>query len=473
MNPFDHIIYQLHLLQLENYELQRYWPLLLKKGYHKPSQPLRQKITYTKKALTLLALSLTLCLLLSATIILLGFSWLYALICLAILFFLQPFFFTISLCLIWPLDWLIKKYLINKAKKLISSNPKLRIIGIAGSYGKTTFKNILNTILGSALSVQSTPESVNTTVGIAQWLLKCYDKNTDILIVEMGEHYQGDIRDICRLTSPHIAVVTGINEAHLERLGDLKTAVATMFEISQNAQKNAWLVLNADDTNIAANYQAYIKEQTISFYSANNHPLAAEAIEAAHFSPEDLSWHLTLNDWPDIKIPLLGHYALGAVAAAIMITRHFNLTNQQIQHGLLALKPIKHRLQAIQSQGDVLVIDDSYNGNPDGFKEAIRVLNNFPERRKIMLTPGLVETGSQNQAIHSELGWLLAKTADKVILIKNSATPFLAEGLKEGGFTEENIYWFPTAQAAHEALKNILKPHDVILFQNDWGDQYL
>jgi UDP-N-acetylmuramoyl-tripeptide--D-alanyl-D-alanine ligase len=149
------------------------------------------------------------------------------------------------------------------------------------------------------------------------------------------------------------------------------------------------------------------------------------------------------------------------------------LSDDEIKRGLIDIKPVEHRLQPIKSEGNVLVIDDSYNANPVGVEEAIRVLGRFDGKRKIYITPGIVESGQKNKEIHTKIGHDLAKVADKVILIKNSATPFIDMGLEEKGFKKEDIIWFDTADEAHKSLGNILKPGDVILFQNDWGDQYL
>jgi UDP-N-acetylmuramoyl-tripeptide--D-alanyl-D-alanine ligase len=149
------------------------------------------------------------------------------------------------------------------------------------------------------------------------------------------------------------------------------------------------------------------------------------------------------------------------------------MENTEIKRGIAEIKPVNHRLEPIQGAGGVLVIDDSYNGNPQGAKSAIKVLSKFKDRRKIYLTPGLVESGTRNKEVHLEIGRELAPVADKVILVRNSATPYIAEGLKGENFRDDDIIWHGTAKSAHDSLSQILKPGDVILFQNDWGDQHL
>jgi len=132
-----------------------------------------------------------------------------------------------------------------------------------------------------------------------------------------------------------------------------------------------------------------------------------------------------------------------------------------------------HRLNMVSNKSGIVVIDDSYNGNPDGAREAIRVLGILDGKRKIYVTPGLVEMGKKNREVHEDIGKLLASVANMVILIKNSATDSIAEGLKMQGFPESDIMWFDTPLKAYNSLSNILKAGDTVLFQNDIPDNYL
>ncbi len=169
----------------------------------------------------------------------------------------------------------------------------------------------------------------------------------------------------------------------------------------------------------------------------------------------------------------MGEYAVADTEAAIKVAKILGMEEKEIVKGLVNVKPVEHRLEPINSSSGVLVIDDSYNGNPAGVSEAIKVLSRFGSRRKIYITPGLVEIGKEVKAVHIEIGRELATVVDLVILIKNSVTPYIEMGLMSAKFPKEKILWFNSAQTAHAELKNILKPNDVVLFQNDWGDQYI
>ncbi|MDE2312046.1 MAG: UDP-N-acetylmuramoyl-tripeptide--D-alanyl-D-alanine ligase, partial [Patescibacteria group bacterium] len=343
----------------------------------------------------------------------------------------------------------------------------LRIIGVAGSYGKTTMKEVLQKVLSTKYKVLSTPESVNTPVGIARFVLNKVDEQCQVLILELGEHYRGDIKALCQIAPLDVSVITGINEAHLERLGSLDNVVATIFEAAEFGKNDALVVLNADDKLVAANYKKFIKPtQRMEKYQISD-------IQDSKFSAAGLGWTGKVNG-VEVEIRLLGEYALADASAAVTVGKHLGLSDQEICMGLLAVRPVEHRLQPMPSAANVLVIDDSYNGNPAGAAEAVKVLERFLGRRKIYLTPGLVETGTAAPAVHREIGRRLAGVADVVILIKNSVAGYIEEGIKQQAIgNRPQIIWFAGAPAAHEGLKDIVKSGDVVLLQNDWGDQYL
>jgi UDP-N-acetylmuramoyl-tripeptide--D-alanyl-D-alanine ligase len=366
-------------------------------------------------------------------------------------------------------------------------------VGVAGSYGKTTMKEVLKQVVSCKLKVVSTPESVNTPVGIARFVLNRVTPDTRILILELGEHYRGDVKELCQIAPPDVSVITGINEAHLERMGSLDNIIATIFEAVEFAKEDSLIILNADDKNVDENYQKFVKQgQKVKEFQISN-------FKFEKFNQEKLCWEAEAEGLGKIEINLLGEYALSDAAAAIIAAKHLGLSDQEIKMGFLNVKPVEHRLQPIPSAGGVLVIDDSYNGNPEGAKEAIAVLSRFTNRRKIYITPGLVEMGGAAPEIHRQLGKQLAGVADVVILVKDSVTQWIEEGIRNAviarsasdeAILSENrlprpsaalgarndkpiVIWFNTAQEAHEGLKNIIKPGDVVLFQNDWGDQYI
>ncbi len=520
LNLFKVIKYQLYLLQLENYELGRFWKLLFKKGFW-PKGEQRKQLVWTQKVLAVFVLAVILHIGLPIVLYwklsngFLAESSMYYVVSFGFFFLLTICYmllYTIAVLLLWPIDWLVKQIIVTRAKlKIKDKGSRIKIIGIAGSYGKTTMKEVLRAVLSTQYTVYSTPESVNTPVGIARWVLKSVKSDTEILIVEMGEHYKGDVEEICNIAKPDVAVVTGINEAHLERMKTLGNITDTVFEVVSKSKAGALIVLNGDDKNVEKNYKNYIwPDHKVEKFSARGGSALGRQISNFKFDTEKLGWDATIsviasaseailknkeiatssdkaltprndNKVDKVFINLLGEYALGDVVGAIKIAESLGMNNEEILNGIANIKPVEHRLQPIKSAGGVLVVDDAYNGNPAGVAEAIKVLSRFENRRKLFITPGLVETGKATAEIHREIGKQLAEVADVVILIRNSVTGFIEEGINESSkyqvasikYKKPEVIYFNTAQEAHPSLSKILQPNDVIVFQNDWGDQYI
>lgn len=468
-------LYHLYLLQLENYNLARFWRLLFKRGTFAVPKEFRKPVKWTAKTLILILLCLSQFIL----IYLFLASGLTSTIAWIILFYFYFFFFlSLAVVIFYPIDLLAKEIIIWRAKLKIRQYPKLQIIGIAGSYGKTTLKEVLAKVLAQKFNVLSTTDNLNVAVGIARLIIKKLTPKTEILVIEMGEFYKNDIKQICKITPPDIAVVTGINEAHLERLKNLDNTADTIFEIVKYSKSDSKIILNADDENVLNYSSKFIAGHQVYYFSGNNNGKCEYQIPHKSFDANKLTQIFSVvykNEMlSGFSTKILANYIMGDVVAALIICRIFNISGVNLRLAIADLQPVEHRLQPIfNATNNILVIDDSYNGNPVGVDNAIEVLKQFVNRRKIYLTPGLVEMGEMSRAVHLEIGKKLAPAADLVILIKNSATPFIAEGLLSAHFKSENIIWFNSALEAHAALKNILKPNDVILFQNDWGDNYL
>ncbi len=474
MNPVRLIRYHIALLQLEQYDLGRYFGVLARR--YSVNADMRQKAVWTAKlkAVTLLAGI--------AAVAVTGLAFYFtgtaaAAIAAIISLFLFPAYLALAVLVTLPLDCFAKNRIIRKAKRKLARFPNLKVVAITGSYGKTTMKQTLATILAERFAVLATPESVNTPVGIARLILEKLSLETEVLVVEMGAYRAGDIRDLCALTRPDIAVLTGINEAHIERFGSLANTAEAKFEIVRFAKPRAVAVLNAEDKRVRAEYAKNLGGRTPVFYGEKTGDLARYEVADVRFEQDGLRQSFSFTNAHGetyrLSTPLLGEYAPATVMGAVCVAETLGMTRAEVTQGTTMTRPVAHRLEPFNAANGVLVIDDSYNGNPDGAREAVRVLARFKNRRKIYVTPGLVEMGAKSPEIHRMIGTELARVADTVILIKNSATGFIAEGLKAGDFKSQDIVWFKSAEDAHAALPAILKSGDVVLFQNDWPDNYL
>jgi UDP-N-acetylmuramoyl-tripeptide--D-alanyl-D-alanine ligase len=446
MNPFLIPVRQLHYLQAENYNLKRFFRLVSQSYWSRGGTD----VVWTPKlALFVLVAAAFQLSMLAVTPFALGVVAFFA------TWFVYFAFLALAVVLLSPFDRVARTVIIGRAHAKLKRFPGLTIVAVAGSYGKTTMKEVLRTVMSEKFSVVATPENVNTPLGISRVIMKDISARTEVFVVEMGEHYPGDLRALTRLAPPVITVLTGINEAHLERFGTKEKLVVGLFEAVEGTQSDGLVVLNADDTRVVECYERHLGGREAAFYSAHGHPLSSYPID------------------PTFAISLLGGYAPGIAVAARIVGERLGMNSEGIRAGLAKVKPVPHRLEPIETPHGVLVIDDSYNGNPDGARYAIEALSRFADRRKVYVTPGLVESGVSAEAIHREIGRLLAPVADIVILIENSVTPFIGKGLAEAGFKSGNIVRFKSREQAHAALGGIVRLGDVVLFQNDWPDNYL
>ena len=463
-NPIRFFYFHLLLLQLEEYDLVRFIKAVTNTKGIPPRRDFRKPLKYTLKIKLITALSLLLILFMAFFISKIFSNNPYKMIVLVLSFalglYISYIFLIIINVLLLPIDMLIKELLIFLAKNKLKKLTNIKIIGVAGSYGKTGMKDLITTVLSEKYQVVKTPESVNTPVGIARTILNKIDEKTDILVVEIGEYYPGDIKNICSIAPPQIGVITGINEAHLERLKSIDNSIKTIFEIAQNMKPNGILLLNGKDKHIKNNYKKFILNQEVYFY------LSKGKIEFNEDAPGFI--------YQKLFFPVLGQYNLDKIDGVIYLAKKLGLTLQEIESGLKKIKTPAHRLQPILNrEKNILIIDDSYNGNPDGVEEAIKTLSLFKKRRKIFVTPGLVEIGNKSRDVHQRIGKRLNDVVDLVILVKNSVTPDIEEGLINAGFNKNNIIWFDSMMEAQNNLGSILRSGDVVLFQNDWPDNYV
>lgn len=357
----------------------------------------------------------------------------------------------------------IEFFIIKRAEKILRKHKALKI-AIAGSFGKTTMREILKTVLGEDKKTAAPPENWNTPIGISKFIKKLTN-DEEILIFELGEYYAGDIKKLCRMIKPQIGIITGINEAHLQKFKTTDAAANTIFELSDWLE-NKTVYVNGENS-LAKNKAS----NSHIIYSRNG--VGNWRVQEARTDLTGTSFILEKDNLKmEVKSKLLGLHQIGPLTVAADIALRLNISPEKIQRGIAKTKPFNHRLEPKNYGDGVILLDDSYNGNPDGVNAVIEFLASLKNRRKFYVTPGLVEMGEKTESIHKKIGEKLARAGiEKIILIKNSVTPYIEQGLKETGYNGE-IKWFNNASETFAALPNLTVNGDIVVLQNDWSDQY-
>lgn len=374
----------------------------------------------------------------------------------------------IALIIMKPIEKAISNYYINDAKKILASMKNLKIIGVTGSYGKTSTKFILGRILSEKYNTLVTPENYNTPMGVVITVRRDLRPQTEIFIVEMGAKRKGDIKEICDIANPHDGVITSVGPQHLDTFGNIETVVSTKFELADRVKENGGKIyLNFDNELIRQNLNDY----PAVTYGTGTCDCKATDIS---YSPLGLTATIEKGDVSfKVTSKLLGYHNALNIAAAAGVALDLGLTKEEIAFAVSKLKPVEHRLELKSYINGSTLIDDAYNSNPEGCLEAVRVLGSFEGMKKIIVTPGLVELGEKEFECNKRLGKEAAKYCDTIILVgKNRSVP-LKEGVLEQGFNQDNLYVVSSFAEAVKTFSPMCDKNTVILFENDLPDNYL
>ena len=381
---------------------------------------------------------------------------------------LTPYILFLAYLINEPFEEIIKRYYLKRAKNKLDKSKVLKI-GITGSYGKTSIKEILKTILSQKYRVLATPASYNTPLGIAI-TSKNLDSTHDIFIAEMGARSKGDIKELAALVKPSYGVLTGINNQHLETFGSPETIKDTKFELFENLAENGKGFFSTDSEGARELYESFGGEKFCAGLSGENNLVTATDISTGQHG---MSFTLVIRGEKPVKCNtvLLGRHSVSNICLAAAVAYKIGLTPQEIAQGINRIQSIGHRLELMPNNKNIVIIDDSYNSNEDGIKAAMEVLDTF-SGRKIVLTPGLVELGKIENVANLAFGNLLAKHVDIVIIIGKHNAEMLINGLTAGGMDKSNIFFAKTLNKGNAMLNEMLREGDVVLFENDLPDNY-
>jgi UDP-N-acetylmuramoyl-tripeptide--D-alanyl-D-alanine ligase len=347
----------------------------------------------------------------------------------------------------------------------------LDVIAVTGSYGKTSVKFIVAEILRQRFNVLATPGSYNTPMGICLVINEQLKPEHQMLVLEMGMRYRGDIKELCAIASPDVGIVTSVGPAHLESMGSIEAIAAEKSDLLGGLKQGGITILNADDPRVEA--MAARAPGRVWRVSAGAAPDADILARDIAYSPAGVSF--IVRDEMGAEHPfqskLLGQHNVVNILLGVAVGRHYGLRLRQIAHAVARIEPIEHRLQ-LRRQGTYTIIDDAFNANPVGARHALDVLATFTGGQRVIVTPGMVELGARQEEENRFFGEHMAGRVDLAILIGNEQTRPIQDGLRRQGFPEERILIYPSFSDARAYLDSHLKAGDTVLFENDLPDTY-
>ena len=399
-----------------------------------------------------------------------NFIWLMVLV-LNIMTYLNSFVVFIAMLINMPVEKCVYLYYKTKAQRKLKSMSNLKIIGITGSYGKTSSKNILSDILNIKYNALPTPKNLNTFNGLIMTVNNHMDKFNDIFIAEMGAYVRGEIGRLCKLVKPRYGILTRIGTAHLESFGSQENIQKGKFELIESLPSDGFGVLNGDDP-LQVSYKLKNNVKIIWIGIENSDvDVRATNIKCSNkgtsfdviFKGDKKKYHF--------ETKLLGNHNVYNILAAIACGKEFGIDNEDLQKAVAGVRAVEHRLE-LKKLGNFYMIDDAYNSNPVGAKSAVDVLNMMPGT-KVVVTPGMIELGDKEDGYNKEFGRQIAKVADYVVLIGEKKTKPIKEGLLEEKFDKDKIIVFNDVREAYPFIGTLSTKDEVYaLFENDLPDTY-
>ncbi|MGQ9889237.1 MAG: Mur ligase family protein [Aggregatilineales bacterium] len=357
------------------------------------------------------------------------------------------------------------------------------VIGVTGSYGKTSTKAYLAHILNGRFKAYPTPKSYNTLMGVCLAINNdLANDSVDYFIAEMGAYTPGEIARICKLTRPTISIVVEVGPQHLERFGSLENIAIAKYEIIKALPPNGVGIFNWDNPFVREMYQRGHPQTRIAV-SCEADP-ADVAPDGPRFVASKIEEHaaglaFTVTDThtmaqEQFNAPLLGLHNVTNILLATAVAVHEGMTLREVAWRVTSLQPAEARLMRQTTPEGITILNDAYSANPVGAKNALRALALVGEhsRRRLLVTPGMVELGPLMAQENQRLGQIAAEHATDVILIGPEQTAPIRDGLLSAGFAQDRVHTVRALSDAVKWYKDNLRAGDTVLFLNDLPDTY-
>ena len=382
---------------------------------------------------------------------------------------LGPFWVLFAATILIPVERSIQEGFKRQARRTLARRRDLQVIGITGSYGKTSTKFIIAEILRQRFSVLATPSSYNTPMGLCLVINGMLKPEHQVLVLEMGIRHPGDMKELCEIARPDIAVVTSVGVAHLETMHSIENIAREKGDILAYMKSGGTAVLNADDERVRS-MESRAPGRVWKVSVRGDADITASEVT---YGPEGATF-LVRDDTGDerpFKTRLLGEHNISNILIGVAVGRALGLRLRQIAYAVERIQPVEHRLQ-LRKEGAITVIDDAFNSNPVGARNAVEILGQFNGGRRIIITPGMVELGERQWEENRLLGEHIAKNVDLAILVGSEQTRPIQEGLQAAAFPEDKTKVVHSLYEAQSFLKTFARPGDVVLYENDLPDQY-
>jgi UDP-N-acetylmuramoyl-tripeptide--D-alanyl-D-alanine ligase len=468
---------ELHIMQQNSYYNARYIKWLGGNFFFRLGavrvffkQKEKKKLDFTPRAIRLFACEIVLVAAVFLLLFLLSVNLLFVVLVLAICAVFSFLFILIANLSVFPLEKLINRWYVNDAKKRLRHHKELLKIAVTGSYGKTSVKHFLFDILSEKYSVLMTPGSFNTTLGVVRTVREQLQPIHEIFIAEMGAKRRGDIKEICDIVNPNFSILTSVGQQHLESFGSFDNIKSTKLEAIAALSASGTGYVNFDNLK-KSDIPQQTKAKIVSFAVNSDADYTAKNIE---YKNNGMVFEVFYHSEKILTLEtrLLGEHNVSNLLACCGIALDLGVEKYKIENVVKRLEPVAHRLEVKKLPNGITVIDDAFNSNPVGAKMALQALKRFEGKKKIIITPGMIELGQKEYALNFEFGQIIAQNCDIAVLVGARQTKPIQEGIKSVNFPKENLFVCRNLNEANEQVKKIMQAGDVVLYENDLPDTF-
>lgn len=365
-----------------------------------------------------------------------------------------------------PLAVVMREQALNQARKRMGAAKNLLTIGVTGSYGKTSVKEFLATILAKKYRILKTEEHQNSEVGIANCITNKLEDGHEIFVAEMGAYNRGGIKLLIGIVKPKIGILTGINEQHMATFGSLRKIIQTKFELIEALPQDGLAILNYDDENIRKekieDYNYKIKNVRLYSMTDKNADLWAENI---HADIKSLSFKVRAEDGDeaDFHLNLPGAHNVLNILAAAACAKYLGMNLAEISRACADVNSRQSGMEIKEGVNGLNILDATYSSNPTGLISHLDYLKFWPHK-KVIIMPCLIELGSASKEVHRRIGKKIAEVCDLAIITSKDRFEDIREGTSS--VKPIDIIFSEKPNEILNKINSFTDPGDVILLES-------
>lgn len=342
---------------------------------------------------------------------------------------------------------------------------KLKVIGVTGSVGKTSTKDMIANIVSQKYKTLKTEGNNNNNIGLPLTILRLKDE--EVAVIEMGMNHLGEISFLTKIAKPDIAVITNIGTSHIGNLGSRENILKAKLEILDGMENKRLVINNDNDLLNKWNLENKEKVEIHTFGIHHKSEFQAENIELNENTSKFICNHQ--NEKMNIFVPVGGeHFILNALCG-VAVGKLLGLNKEEIENGIKNFKLTSKRMEINHLKNNIIIINDSYNASYESMKVAILSLKNMNGKRKIAVLGDMFELGEFSEKLHREVGMEVSKNKIDLLFLIGENAKYIGEEAEKSGLNKKNIFYFKDKEILLNELKKNLQEGDIILFKASNG----